>query len=181
MALAAFRELLVDPFGMRQTMAVRTSRNGLVLALVAGHTGELAMLSLACSQRRVNRIVTSGTQSGGRGVRVHQLERLVRFVAGRAVVLRHRLGMRFMAVRTGRHAGVGISMAEVTSEGCVLAGAGLHLLDRTGVTGVTNLLLLALDGDVQRLVRVMAIKAGNLDFVMGATLVAVAALRNIVG
>jgi hypothetical protein len=71
-------------------------------------------------------------------------------------------------------------MAEVAGKRFMHARVRNHLLLRTGMTTHANGLLFALDGDIQGFMRVMAAEA-VIDFVMGAALVALAALRDVVG
>ena len=86
--------------------------------------------------------------------------------------------MRLVTLNTIRDGAVGISMTEVTGKGCMLARADSHLLVRTGVTGDTDLLVLALQADIQRLVRIVATEA-VVNFVVRTALVAITAARDI--
>lgn len=84
-----------------------------------------------------------------------------------------------MAAHTLRNIAVCVCMAEITGESCVLTRAGHHELVGTGVTGDTNFSLLALDADIQWLMRIVATKA-VFNFVMVTAFMAAAALGDIV-
>ncbi len=85
-----------------------------------------------------------------------------------------------MAVNTSRDVAVCICMTEITGKGRVLARTGDHLLVGACMAGDTNRLVLAGQGHVQRLMRIVATQAGIFHFVMRAAFMAVAALRNVV-
>lgn len=75
---------------------------------------------------------------------------------------------------------MGLGMAEGTGKGGVRARVVCHLLFRRGVTGDTDLLLIADNTDFQRLMGVVAADARFGDFVVGTSRMAVAAGRNVV-
>jgi len=91
----------------------------------------------------------------------------MRLMTGRTVRLGHVGRVRRMTGNTFRNSAVASGVAEVTGEGRVLARAGHHLLVGTGMTGDTNLLVFSGQGDIQRLVRIVATEA-VLNLVMGA-------------
>lgn len=181
MALTTFREAFVHALGMGQAVTIGTLGHGLVLGAVAGRTGDLAVLGLAGRKGRKDRIVAGSTQLGSSAWRIVKLKRLVRQVTGRAVCLGHGCRVRLMTIGTSRDVAVGVSMAEVTGEGRMLARAGNHFLVGTGVTGDTYGLMLTDEANVQRLMGVVATEAFLFHLVVGASLVTVTAQGDIVG
>lgn len=180
MTFAAIRETRVHRLGMRQAMALLTFRNRHVFFRMTGRTGNLAVLGLAPDQRGQSRIVTGRTQFGRRAVRVGNGQRHMGLVTGRAVGLGHRLGVSFVTHHALGDVAVGIGMTEITGKGFMHARVRNHLLLRSSMTTHTNGLLLTLDGDVQGFMRIMTAKA-IVDFVVRATLMALAALRDVIG
>ena len=176
----AVRETFMHCLGMRQAMALLTFRNRHVLFRMTGRTGNLAVLGLARDQRGQSRIVTCSAKLRCRVVRVGNGQRHMSLVTGRAVSLGHRLGVSFVAGHTLGNVAMGVGMTEITGKFFMLARVGNHLLLRTSMTTHTNSLLLARDADVQGFMRVMAAKT-VIDFVVRATLMALAALRDVVG
>jgi len=85
----------------------------------------------------------------------------------------------FVAAQALGDVAVGIGMAEITGKGFMHARVRNHLLLRTSMTTHTNGLLLTLDGDVQRFMRVMAAKT-VIDLIMCAAFMALIALGDIV-
>jgi hypothetical protein len=179
MALAAFLETVMYSRSMGQTVAVGTLGHGLVLVGVAGNTGNLAVLGLAGSESRKDRIMTGSAELRSRGGRVHQFKRLVRLVTGRTVCLSHRRRMRLMTIDALGDGTVIAGMAEITGEGRMLARTGNHLLVGAFVASDTDLLVLTFKADVQRLMRVVATEA-VFYFVMDTAFMAVAALGDVV-
>ena len=177
---AAIRETFMHCLGMRQAMALVAFGNRHVLFRMTGRTGNFAVLGLARDQRGQSRIVTRSAQFRRRAVRVGNGQRHMRLVTGRAVGLGHRLGVSFVAHHALGDVAVGIGMTEITGKRFMHARVGNHLLLRSSMATHANGLLLTLDGDVQRFMRVMAAEA-VIDFVVGAALVALAALRDVVG
>jgi hypothetical protein len=123
--------------------------------------------------------VTCSTKLRSRVSRIHEFKRLMRLVTSRTILLGHGLGVRLMTINTVRNISMGIHVAEVTSEGLVLARASSHLLTRTRVTGDTNSLVLAFEVHIQRLMRVMAAEA-ILYFVVSAAVMTIITIRNVV-
>lgn len=74
---------------------------------------------------------------------------------------------------------MGIGMAKVTGEGRMLAGVVDHLFFGSGMTGDAHLLVLANDGDIQRLVGVVTAETRICDLVVGAIRMAITALGNV--
>lgn len=93
-ALTTFREAIVDTLSVRQTMTVATLRNILVLVGMTGDTGNLTVLGGARLEHGICRIVAGGTELGGGIGTIGEQQRLVCLVAGPAVLLGHRLGVR---------------------------------------------------------------------------------------
>jgi len=120
-----------------------------------------------------------GTELGLSRCRISQTKWLVGLVTSGAVSLSHQLAVRLVAINAARDIAVGVCMAEVTSESCVLARACNHLLGRTRVTGNANSFMLAFQGHVERLMWVVAAQAGNLDLIVCASFMAVTTSRDI--
>jgi hypothetical protein len=87
--------------------------------------------------------------------------------------------VRLVAINAVRDIAVGICMAEVTSESCVHARTCNHLLVRTRVTGNANGFVLAFQGNVERLMWVVAAQARILYLIVGASFMAVTTSRDI--
>jgi len=179
MALTAFRETLVHAVSVRQAMAISTFRNRHVLVSVTGRTSDLAVLGRACSKSCESRVVTRSTELRVSRCRICQSKWLMSLMTSCTVSLSHQFVMRFVAINTARDGAVGVCMAEVTSESCVLAWACNHLLVRTRVTGDTNNFVLAFQSNVERLVRVVAAQARSFYFIVSAAFMTVTTSRNV--
>ena len=177
--LPAGRELLVHG-AVRQAVAVGALHHRLVLVRMAGRAGDLAMLGLAGRQLGHDIAMAGRAHGRGGGRRVLQFQRLVRLVAELAVGLGHGCRVWLVAVDAGRDVAVLVGVAEVAGHGGVLAGVGRQLLAGFGMAGQADLLLLAGEGHLQGLVRVVAAEA-VFDFVVGGAGVTVAALGDVLG
>ena len=179
MTLTAFRETLVHAISVRQTMTISTLRNRHVLVSVTGRTRDLAVFGRACSKSCESRVVTRSTELRVGRCRISQTKRLVSLVTSCTVSLGHKLAVRLVTINTVRDVTVGVCMAEVTSESCVFARACNHLLVRTRVTGNANGFVLAFQGNVERLVRIVAAQARSFYLIVGAAFMTVTTNRDI--
>jgi len=179
MALTTFRETLVHAVSVRQTVAISTLRNCHVLVSVTGCARDLAVFGLARGKSRKSRVVTRGTELRLSRCRISQTKWFVGLVTSGAVSLSHQLAVRLVAINAVRDIAVGICMAEVTSESCVHARTCNHLLVRTRVTGNANGFVLAFQGNVERLMWVVAAQARILYLIVGASFMAVTTSRDI--
>jgi hypothetical protein len=84
-----------------------------------------------------------------------------------------------MTVSTLWNVAVCIGMTEVTSKGCMLAGTSNHFFIGASMTRNTNFLMFAIEVDIKRLMRIVATEA-IFDFVVGATVMAVITIGNVV-
>jgi len=164
---------------MRQTVAIATFRDRLVLLCVTRRAGNFAVLGLAISQGSESRIVTGSAKLRCRAVRISNGQRHMGLVTGRTVCLSHRLGVTFVAGHTLGNVAMGIGMTEVTGKGLMHARVGNHLLFGPGVTTHANGLLLARDADVQGLMGIMATKT-IVYLIMCTAFMALTALGDIV-
>ena len=178
--LTAFREALVHCFSMRQPMTVSTRRYRLVFVGMTGHTGNLAVLGLACGQGRHNGVMTSSAHLRSSIRRIHQLQRLMRHVAGCTVLLSHRLRVRLVTIYASRHTRVTIVMAEITCKIRMLAGLSDELFVWFSMACITNSLVLPFQLNVEGFMRIVATEA-VFYFVVSSTFMAVTALRNVFG
>ena len=179
MTFPAFRETGMHRLGMWLTVAAAAFRDRLMLISVTSCTGNLGVLGLTLGQYSGNRIVTRSAKFRCRAVRISDGQRHMGLVACRTVGLSHRLGVWLMTCRTLGNVAVGIGMAEIAGKGCMMTRVRNHLLFGAGVTTHANGLLLALDADVQGLMRVVTAET-IVDLVMCAAVVALAALGDIV-
>lgn len=179
MTLTTFRETLVHAFSVGQTVAISTLRNCHVLVSVTGSARDLAVLGLARSKSCKSRIMARGTELGLSRCRISQTKWFVGLVTSGAVSLSHQLAVRLVAINTARDIAVGVCMAEITSESCVLARACNHLLVRTRVTGNANSFMLAFQGHVEGLMWVVAAQAGSLYLIVSASFMAVTTRRDV--
>ena len=179
MTFPAFRETGMHRLGMWLTVAAAAFRDRLMLISVTSCTGNLGVLGLTLGQYSGNRIVTRSAKFRCRAVRISDGQRHMGLVACRTVGLSHRLGVWLMTCRTLGNVAVGIGMAEIAGKGCMMTRVRNHLLFGAGVTTHANGLLLALDADVQGLMRVVTAET-IVDLVMCAAFVALAALGDIV-
>ena len=170
----------MDPFGVRKIVAVAALRYRLVLVGVTGDTGHIAVLGVARHQQGVGSVVTGGAQDVLGTVGVVQYQRLVNFVAGRAVSLGDLVGMRLVALEALRNHAMLIRVAEVTGEGGMFAWIGSELIVLRSVTGQAFGLELAFQHDAQGLVRIVTAQT-IFQPVMSGSFMAHAALRDIVG
>ena len=179
MALTTFRETLVHAVSMRQTVAICTLRNHHVLVSVAGCARDLTVFGLARGKSCKSCVVTSGTELRLCRCRITQPKWFVGLVTSGAVSLSHQLAVRFVTINTVRDVAVGVCMAEVTSESCMLARACNHLTVRTRVTGNANDFVLAFQGNVERLMWVVAAQARSFYLIVSAAFMAVTTRRDI--
>jgi hypothetical protein len=96
-----------------------------------------------------------------------------------AVSLSHQLAVRLVTINTVRDITVGVCMAEITSEGCVQARACNHFTVRARVTGNANDFVLAFQGNVERLMWIVATQARSLYLIVVASFMAVTTSRDI--
>lgn len=181
MALTTFRETLVHAVSVRQAMTISTLWNRHVLVSVTGCARDLAVLGLARGKRCKSRIMTRSTELRLSRCRISQTKWFVSLVTSGAVSLSHQLAVRLVAINAVRDITVGVCMAEVTGEACVHARACNHLLVRTRVAGDANHFMLTVQGDVERLMWVVAVQAGSFNFIVGASFMAITTNRDIFG
>jgi hypothetical protein len=179
MALTTFRETLVHAVSVRHAVAISTLRNRHVLVSVTGCARDLAVLGLAHGKSCKSPVVTRGTELRLSRCRISQTKWFVGLVTSGAVSLSHQLAVRLVTINTVRDVTVGVCMAEATSESCVHTRACNHLLVRTRVTGDANCFVLAFQGNVERLMWVVAAQARSLYLIVGAAFMAVTTSRDI--
>ena len=179
MTLTTCRETFVHAVSVWQTVAINTLRNHHVLVSMTGCTRNLTVLGFAHVKSCKSRVVTRGTKLRLSRCWVSQGKRLVGLMTSYAVSLSHQLAVRLVTINTVRDITVGVCMAEITSESCVHARACNHFTVRARVTGNANDFVLAFQGNVERLMWIVATQARSLYLIVVASFMAVTTSRDI--
>ena len=177
------REFLVNSFRMRHAMTILTLGNSLVNLGMTESTLKSLVLGVACPQHIKCFLMTGCTVLGSDVVRIGNLQRFMRIMAGQTITLLLTIFVRLMAMLTVRNKSMPFTMTGAAlHRGGMLAGILLERGPLIGMTGQAGSCNIIRQRDIQRSMGVAVTSKAVVETEMGTifSMMTLAALGNVV-